>query len=216
MLVFLRRRRTLMSMLSLALFLIFGGWLWLTVIPIATVEAKYQFQRLLTDGLGVADIRALIIPDFEAFNFEGGADYPEFGLVIPRIYLNEPVIANVNPHDQAAYTLALQQGIAHASGTAFPDHPGLGYYFAHSTSPEFANQFKAVFYLLGKLETGDTVYLWQAGQQFKYLVSRIEVTDPSDVSFLNREYQHETIVLQTCWPPGTTHQRLLVYAERAE
>jgi sortase (surface protein transpeptidase) len=40
------------------------------------------------------------------------------------------------------------------------------------------------------------------------------VTNPDDVSFLNQPYDQETIVMQTCWPPGTTSQRLLVFAER--
>jgi LPXTG-site transpeptidase (sortase) family protein len=178
------------------------------------VEARYQYHQLLTEFFQVSSLRELIIPHFEFFDWRGESKYTDYGINIPAIYLDERVVFNVDPHNKPEYTLALTQGIAHASGTAFPDNPGLGYYFAHSTSAEFINQFKAVFYLLGKLKAGDEIFIWHEGKRFEYAVTATEITQPSDVSFLNREYPTETIVLQTCWPPGTTRERLLVFAER--
>jgi LPXTG-site transpeptidase (sortase) family protein len=203
-----------LTQISVGLILFSLIWMFLTVIPVLVVEAKYQSRQLLSEVFNVSSVRELLIPNFDFFDVRGQSQYTDYGITIPAIYLDEKVIFNVDPNDKVAYTQALTQGIAHASSTAFPDSPGLGYYFAHSTSAEFINQFKAVFYLLGKLKSGDEVFIWHEGKSYEYVVSRTQITQPSDISFLDQGYPTETIVLQTCWPPGTTRERLLVFAER--
>ncbi|HYD35874.1 MAG TPA: sortase [Vitreimonas sp.] len=196
------------------LVIVFLIWLFLTYVPVLIVETKYQSRQLLSQVFNVTDIREIFIPNFEALGFRGASKYKDYGIVIPAIYLDEPVVFNVDPNDQTAYTAALKQGIAHASGTAFPDNPGIGYYFAHSSNPEFRHQYNAVFYLLGKLKPQDEIFIWHENEYVRYVVSTTKITEPEDVSFLNQPADAETIVLQTCWPPGTTQKRLLVFAQR--
>lgn len=179
------------------------------------VEAKYLSFKVAS-SLGVTDLRALFVPNFESLNLQATSKYRDYGITIPSLNLDEPVVFNVDPNDTQAYSAALRLGIAHASGTAFPDNPGLGYYFAHSSNPDLRRQFNAVFYLLGKMNPGDDVYIWHEDQRHDYVVTHTQVTDPDDVAFLYQEYDQETIVMQTCWPPGTTSQRLLVFAERKQ
>lgn len=203
------------TLTSATLIMVFMAWLSLTYIPVLMVETKYQFQQVLTGVFGVQDIRQLIIPNFEGIlDLRGQSRHQAYGITIPRLQLDEPVVFNVDPNDKTAYTKALRQGIAHASGTAIPDNPGLGYYFAHSSSPDLRFQYNAVFYLLGKLKPDDEVFIWHDGQRYEYRVTHNQVVSPNDVSFLQQDYSAETIVLQTCWPPGTTSKRLLVFAER--
>lgn len=184
--------------------------------PVVLVEAKYQTIKGFESLFGTTSLAKIIIPDFSNFlDLRGMSEHRDYGIVIPTLYLDEPVVFNVDPNNTAAYTEALRNGIAHASGTAFPDNPGLGYYFAHSSHPDFKSQFNAVFYLLGKLQTGDEIFIWHDGTRYEYHVTHQTITDPGDVSFLyETKYPQETIVLQTCWPPGTTDQRLLVFAKR--
>jgi LPXTG-site transpeptidase (sortase) family protein len=203
-----------LSLISATLIAISLIWFFLTVTPVLMVEAKYQYKKTLTTVFQVEQLKDLILPSFAFLDTRGESQYKEYGIYIPAIYLDEKVVFNVNPNEEAEYAQALQQGIAHASGTAFPDNPGIGYYFAHSSSPELASQLNAVFYLLGKLRSGDEVFIWHEGKRFEYRVSHSKITQPDDVSFLKAVYPHETIVLQTCWPPGTTNERLLVFAER--
>lgn len=180
------------------------------------VELTYQYKKVLRDGFGVSDIRGLILPQFH-FDFKGiMSTYTVDGITIPAVFIDEPVVYNVDPNDKPAYLTALRKGIAHASSTSFPGTGGLGYYFAHSSTPDVAQKYNAVFYLLGKLHKGDELYIWRAGDRYDYRVSDIQITSPDDISFLRRTYLTETVVLQTCWPPGTTLQRLLVFAERIE
>jgi LPXTG-site transpeptidase (sortase) family protein len=196
------------------LFLIFVSWLVLTLAPVLLVEGKYQYRKVLGDIFHVKSLRSLILPTLRFADLQGQSKHQDYGITIPTLFLDEPVVFNVDPNDKPAYTAALKKGIAHASGTGFPDNPGVGYYFAHSSSPELRTQFNAVFYLLGKLQAGDDIYIWHEQKRHHYIVTEVKETDPSDVSFLNQPYPEETIVLQTCWPPGTTQRRLLVFANR--
>lgn len=192
-------------------------WLILTFVPVMVVEAKYQYRSFITAALGTTSLRALFIPDFTGIDLKGNSKHREYGITIPAIYIDEPVVFNVDPNDKDAYSAALKKGIVHASATSFPDGGGLGYYFAHSSLPDLRTQYNAVFYLLGKLQTGDQIYIWHEGKKHEYLVNETTITAPEDLSFLyNTDYPTETIVLQTCWPPGTTQKRLLVFASKAE
>lgn len=182
--------------------------------PVAFVEAKYQYHRTLTSVFNVPNIQSLIVPDFSWMSWEAISQHKEYGIRIPALYLDEPVVFNVDPNDFKQYTAALKQGIAHASSTAFPDQGGMGYYFAHSSSGEINLQYNAIFYLLGKLEEGDKIHIWHHGNRHDYEVYGQLITDPGEVEFLYEQYDDETIVLQTCWPPGSDSHRLIVFAQR--
>jgi LPXTG-site transpeptidase (sortase) family protein len=181
---------------------------------VALVEANYQYQSFLKNRLHLTSLKALLIPNFVDIDLKARTAHKAYGIVIPKLFIDEPVIFNIDPNDEKAYLAALKQGIAQASGTAFPDQPGLGYYFAHSSRPDFHIQYNAVFYLLNKLDTKDDIYIWHENKRFHYQVTQKYLTQPNDLSFLHKEYDQETIVLQTCWPPGTSLQRLLVFASR--
>lgn len=195
-----------------AVFLI---WFLSVVLPIMGVELTYQYKSLLQNAFGVTDIRGLILPQFHVDLAGFTGSYRVDGISIPAVFIDEPVVYNVDPNNPAQYLAALKHGIAQASSTSFPGSPGLGYYFAHSSTPQFVERYNAVFYLLYKLHTGDAIYLWHDGKRYDYAVTTSKITSPTDLSFLHALYPTETIVLQTCWPPGTSLERLLVFAQRA-
>lgn len=198
-----------LAVIIFLLLTVFLFWVVSVLVPVIAVELTYQYRRTLHDVFGVSNIRALVMPQFRIdVKPKNAMD----GISIPSLFIDEPVVYNVDPNDARAYKKALTQGIAHAAGTAFPGTGELGYYFAHSSSPGFVQQFNAVFYLLDKLKTGDTVTVWHDTKRFDYAVYEKRITAPLDVSFLSDHYEDETIVLQTCWPPGTTLERLLVFA----
>jgi sortase A len=182
--------------------------------PVIWIEARYQYQRTLSEVFHASNLRELILPDVNTDAI--GVKNREFGMQVPKLYLDEPIIFNVDPHNKDVYSKALMNGIAHAAGTDLPAYDGLGYYFAHSSNPDVRNQYNAVFYLLGKLKVDDDVFIWYENKKYEYTVKQTLVTSPEDVSFLSQQYQAPTIVLQTCWPPGTTQKRLLVFAERKQ
>jgi len=140
---------------------------------------------------------------------------PNFSIVIPKIAANAKILANVDSTDEKIYLPALQKGVAHAQGTAFPGEGGHIFLFAHSTDYFWnVGAYNAVFYLLGKLENGDEVNIFYKGQRFVYKVIGKKIVDPKQVEYLTRKSKKEFLTLQTCWPPGTTLKRLLVFATR--
>jgi LPXTG-site transpeptidase (sortase) family protein len=208
--------RQIFPALVLLGFLAFLAWLFLVFLPVVFVEAKYQTKQFFS-SLGFDSPRSLFRPDFEGFTIVGNASKnKDYGIIIPKLGLDERVIFNVDPNNEEQYNAALKKGIAHASSTSYPDSNGLGYYFAHSSSPGLQVQYNAVFYLLNKLEPNDEVYIWHDNKRYRYLVESKQINQPNDVAFLYEAYDGEMIVLQTCWPPGTTKERLLVFAKRAK
>lgn len=189
-------------------------WFTTVFLPVVFLEAQYQYLQVLREVFHTTSLRGVFLPEFRVDLRGRFAKHDVNGIYIPKVQVDAEIIYNVDPNNQNAYTTALKKGIAHASGTALPDNGGLGYYFAHSTTPNLISQYNAVFYLLGKLEKGDDIFVWQQGKRFMYRVAEKTLTDPNDVSFLNKSYEKETIVLQTCWPPGTTVKRMVVFAER--
>ena len=211
-----RRAYRLSLIISVSAFcslLVFTIWFISVVVPVLAVELHYQILKVAKETFKVTSLQQLIIPNI-TLRVDDTSRYAQSGgISIPSIYVDEPVIYNIDPNNKEIYSIALKSGIAHAAGTGLPGSGGLGYYFAHSSSVPFVRQYNAVFYLLGKLKPGDTIVLWREGQRFPYTVSTTQITYPNDVSFLNKPYDKETVVLQTCWPPGTSLQRLLVFAQ---
>ncbi len=136
-----------------------------------------------------------------------------FGIVIPKLDANARVIADVNPNDANEYQKALTRGVAHAKGTAYPGTKGNVFLFAHSSDNFYnATQYNAVFYLINKLEEGDEIELYFNKVKFTYTVTDKKFVSPKAIAYLEENTDESTLMLMTCWPPGTTMQRLLVFA----
>lgn len=138
-----------------------------------------------------------------------------FSVLIPKIGANAEVIANVDPSNEKEYLDALKKGVAHAKGTVFPGMQGTTYLFAHSTDSFLdVSRYNAIFFLLKDLVPGDAVSVFFANKRYDYTVEKTVIIDPTDVSYLtNAQNTSEQLILQTCWPPGTTFKRLLVIAK---
>jgi len=151
---------------------------------------------------------------------------PVFDILIPKIGANARVFPNVDPSNPDIFLPILQNGVAHAQGTFFPGQAGNIYLFAHSTDNFWdVGRYNAVFYLLKDLKEGDDVVIFYQDVRHNYIVKESKIVNPSDVSYITNTQNgkaasaqgfgepKELLILQTCWPPGTTWQRLLVFAE---
>jgi LPXTG-site transpeptidase (sortase) family protein len=139
---------------------------------------------------------------------------PYFSIYIPKINAKAKVIPNVDAGNPTDYLKALTQGVAHAKGTYFPGQGKTIFLFSHSTdSPINIARYNAVFYLLRKLTPGDTIIVYFLGAEHDYVVTDKFVTAANDTSWLQDNGQGERLILQTCDPPGTSWNRLLVIAK---
>lgn len=145
-----------------------------------------------------------------------GVPNTEFSVYIPRIGAKAAIVANVDPTSEKDYKAALSQGVAHAQGSSYPGQIGGTYLFAHSTDgPWNFNRYNAVFYLLNELrpEEKDEVYVFFLNRVYKYRIAEKHIVDANDTSWLSdTRGGPERLILQTCWPPGTTWKRLVVVA----
>jgi len=170
------------------LFLIFG--------PVSVQEVNYQTRQILN-----------INPPLAPTN-------TDFSILIPKITASAPIIAQTDPFDKEKYTSALKKGVAHAQGSALPGQPGNVYLFAHSTDSFYnVGKYNAVFYLIGKLEKKDKIYIYYKSIKYTYEVTDKAIVNPEETKYLNRLSEENTLTLQTCYPPGTTFKRLIVIAK---
>ena len=138
-----------------------------------------------------------------------------FSLIIPKIGANSAVIANVDPGNVKEYQIALSKGVAHAAGSATPNEGGNVFLFAHSAGNFLqASKYNAVFYLLNKLEADDQIFLYYQNHKYEYKVTQKSIVTPQESTSLLAGSGKNTLVLMTCWPPGTTYKRVLVYAQK--
>lgn len=139
-----------------------------------------------------------------------------FSIVIPKIGASAKVFPNVDPSEESAFLPILKQGVAHAQGTVFPGIKGKTYLFAHSTDNFWdVGRYNAIFYLIKDLSPGDEIVVFFEGVRYSYIVDRSEIVNADDVSRITQaQTGDEELVLQTCWPPGTTWKRLVVIAKR--
>lgn len=139
----------------------------------------------------------------------------QFGIIIPKIFVNSKVFPDVDPENEPVYQRVLTKGVAHVAGTAHPGETGNVFIFAHSGQDFFqAERYNAVFYLLTKLEKGDEIDIFYQSQKIQYSVTDKKTISPSEVNYMDDTPGKKTLTLMTCWPGGTTWKRLIVQAEQ--
>lgn len=179
--------------------------------PIIALEKKIDVKAIAEDQARLQKANQITQVQAEAQSL--GVD-SHFSLVVPKINAKSNVVANVNTADEKDYTQALKLGVAHAAGSYFPGQNKTIFLFSHSTnSPLNVEAFSAVFYLLRKLETDDRVVVFFADKKYEYQVIEKQIVSPTDVSWITKDFGQEMLILQTCTPPGTSWQRLLVIAK---
>lgn len=184
------------------------GIIYLIFAPVVGEEVKYQTVNIYQNATEFLNANTSDV----SFNQEP----PDrmFSLVIPKIRASSLVIADVDSQNEEVFLKTLKKGVAHAKGTAHPGESGNTYLFAHSTDAFYnIGKYNAIFYLIGKLEKGDEIYIYYNNIKFTYRVFDKRVVNPDDVAYLGRLSDKNTLTLQTCYPPGTTFKRLLVLAE---
>jgi LPXTG-site transpeptidase (sortase) family protein len=138
----------------------------------------------------------------------------DFGLVIPKININSKIASNIDITKNFEITKALKKGVAHASGSALPGQGETIYLFAHSAFFDLdILKMNAVFYQIKDLEINDEIDVYYKGKLYVYKVYGQRVVKPNEVASIADRNFGEQLVLQTCWPIGSTKERLLVFAK---
>lgn len=181
--------------------------------PLFQTEVRYGLDKVF----GVKRTVAVSNGSFGTVNASENTIIPvstQYGIVIEKINANARIIPGVDPANEREYTRALSQGVAEALGSTPPGKTGNLYLFSHSTdAPWNIIRHNAVFFLLKELEPGDQVIVFYKDKRYDYVVFDKSIVSPADVSFLINRYERAVLTLQTCDPPGTLINRLIVRAK---
>lgn len=143
----------------------------------------------------------------------------EAKLIISKLNIEAPIIFNVNAGSNVKYLSALESGVAHFAGTAMPNiDTGNTFIFGHSSY--YYNQpgdYKEIFADLGKISQNDEIIIKRTDQEeeYKYAVDEIKIVEASYTEAFSQEGE-KRLTLMTCWPVGTSRERLLVIAKPAK
>lgn len=211
-----------MSILPTVLIVLGVGFLLLAYGPILKDELWYQWKQLRHQQFVLNDTSAQSDSVFARFISTKPINITpvntDFSIVIEKIGVNAPVVRDVVVTSETSYTKALRSGVAQASTSSYPSTtPGNVYLFAHSSSNFWQlGQYATVFNLLRKLEVGDRIYVFYEQGRYIYDVISTAVYDGWNTYPLLRPVIEPILTLQTCDPPGTTINRLVVTAKLVE
>lgn len=136
----------------------------------------------------------------------------ENSIQIEKIGVNAPVIWDVEEERILDF---LKDGVVHYKGTSHPGEGGNIFLVGHSSNYFWIkSDYNEIFALLDKLSSGDRIEIKRNGQSYFYDVFQSKVVSPQDVSVLDSS-QKEILTIMTCWPVGTSLNRLIVQAEYA-
>ncbi len=145
-------------------------------------------------------------------------------IIIPRIGENIPLV-NVSIDKWANFETMhevfmeeLRKWVVRYPGTAEPGEAGNVFIFGHSSNyPWVKSEYNSVFALLDQLQNGDEIIIYYFQKKYVYKVKEHAVVKPWDVKTLEaRDHTKKELSLMTCWPIGTTLERMIIFAELEE
>ncbi|MDD5197270.1 MAG: class E sortase [Candidatus Gracilibacteria bacterium] len=144
-------------------------------------------------------------------------------IIIPKIGKNIPLVdvrldAGFDfDHIENIFMQELEKGVVRYPGTAKPGETGNTFIFGHSSNyPWVKGEYNSVFALLDELTFGDEIIVYYNQKKFTYIIREKKVVKPGNVKILERGDTKKEISLMTCWPIGTTLNRLIIFAELQE
>jgi sortase A len=139
----------------------------------------------------------------------------DFVISIPSIDLNHDIKYNVDPRDKDIYLPVLDKYVAHGMFTALPStEDGRVYLYAHSkVASKGITPEGGYFSHLHEVKKGELIYIYYKGDKYTYKVRDKIIVEPTRVDIYTGESDKPEVALQTCFPPGTTKNRLIVFAD---
>jgi len=137
-----------------------------------------------------------------------------FSIIIPKIDVNTKIIKNVDPLNSDEYLSKLKDGVVHSKTSGLPNDKVPTFIFAHSSNSFYDDgDYNSIFYLLYKLKRGDVFYLVYNKRVYRYVVQDLKKVDKHRTDYLRSDKRDSSVILMTCWPPGTDKERLLVFGK---
>lgn len=176
--------------------------------PSLIFSRSYPAERLL-DNIPET---GLATPSFEITPYENRIIIPRLGKNIPLIDVYHDLDANyIEMHE--IFMEELRKGVVRYPGTARPGEVGNTFIFGHSSNyPWVKSEYNDVFALLDTLQNGDEVIIFYNQKKFVYRMTDRAIVKPGDMKALeSRDPTKKELALMTCWPIGTTLERIILF-----
>jgi LPXTG-site transpeptidase (sortase) family protein len=154
--------------------------------------------------------------DIEITPYQNRIIIPKIGKNIPLVDIKNRALDNSNELNNI-FMKELEKGVIRYPGSAMPGKNWNAFVFGHSSNfPWIKWDYNDVFSLLDNVEFDDEIIVYYNQKKYRYIVREKSVITPGDTSILERDKNKSEITLMTCWPIGTTLNRLIVTWELVE
>jgi len=180
---------------------------------VSTVQNKtyHSMDKLLNGSYdSQLNMQINIVP------YENRVVIPKIGKNIPLLDVKNKTVQNVKELEDV-FMKELEGGIVRYPGSAKPGEEWNSFIFGHSSNfPWIKWDYNDVFALLDNVVFWDEVIVYYDQKKYVYKIKEKTIIKPGDVSILKRNKGKSEISLMTCWPVGTTINRMIVIWELIE
>lgn len=221
---FTERDKILLKLLFITYFIFaivlnWGEVVWYLNLNTAPGIISERVQDLFSRGGGGDDLidKEENEEDIEELEEEDYVYCQEDKVSIPSIDIDAPVVETIGI-TETEYRESLDSGVVRFPGSGYPGQEGLTILLGHSAPPGWPDiNFDRIFTEIDKLEEGDKIEVCYDNRLSVYTVidkergqQIYEVGD--DVPPLYPNENKKELVLMTCWPPGSSENRMGVRA----
>lgn len=154
--------------------------------------------------------------NIEITPYENRIIIPKIGKNIPLVEVTESLIGNEKELNDI-FMKDLENGVVRYPSSVKPGEDGNTFIFWHSSNfPWIKWNYNEVFALMDKLSYGDEIIVYYEQKKYVYVIREKHVIDPKNVGVIKKSDLKPRLTLMTCWPIGTTLNRLIVAAELVE
>ena len=135
-------------------------------------------------------------------------------IVIPKINVNAPIVFPEGADDKQVFA-ELVNGAVHYPASVKPGEAGSSIILGHSSAyPWYQGLYGSVFSLLNRLDEGDEVIVFYKKHKYTYKITHKQVVNKN--ALVAEQSDQPQIVLLSCWPVGTTWNRMMITGELME
>jgi len=144
--------------------------------------------------------------------YENRVVIPAIGKNIPLVDIKQKKVQWVSELNDI-FMEELENWVVRYPGSAKPGEEWNSFIFGHSSNlPWLEWEYNDVFALLDNVDFDDEVVVYYGQEKHTYKIKSKTVISPGDVSILRKKVEDDKsqITLMTCWPIGTTLNRLVL------
>ncbi len=170
-------------------------------------EDKYSIKSMIAKSNSRINLNIDIVP------YENRLIIPKLGKNIPLMDVKDSKASSENELNDI-FMKELEGWVVRYPWSAQPWKIWNSFIFWHSSNfPWIPWKYNDVFSTLWNLKENDEVIAYYGQKQYTYVIKEKKVISPRDIDILKRDKWKAEITLMTCWPLGTTLNRLILVWE---